>query len=635
MLVGMDRVEPYLSLVVTARNDDHGGDLLRRMQAFTDGWLEQSNRFRLESELIIVEWNPVEDRPPLADALRWPAGNEYCTVRILTVPREAHARYLHADALGLYQMIAKNVGIRRAKGRFVLATNIDILFSSELMERLARRDLDPRRMYRIDRSDVSGDLPPNQGIEPRLEWCRCHLLRINTRNGTFPVSPVGRPVPAAFDIVKPEAGFVLETDWYGPESWDGHAYRWIGERATLTLEPPPGADRSRISLGVEPGPGAKYGPCILTAVSSEGRTLCEHRVSRRQTVEIPLPESLGQTGVIRLLVSGASLPVENDPRLANILVRSIEWGAIPTATVITRGPRLTWWLGHAYRRWRGISTRVETRQERFERDRQQGVEYGQGWGNWERLGGDLARFAEGSGQVELSPGEGWRELELDVESGPGALDNPVRLSIRDDGGAELASGLLRGRKRMIWRPGQGSGPKRRIAIHAECEGTAGQRLLLLHQLTWRQGKPREAGSSVLAQEELPGRFYHLHTNGCGDFTLLSRDAWMDLRGYPEFDAYSMNIDSALCIAAHHGGYREEMFEDPLRIYHIEHAPGSGWTPEGEAELYRRMAKKRVPWLEYPFVVSWERDMNRWRRPILFNLGDWGLAGEEFSERIIR
>ena len=27
-------MEPYLSLVVTARNDDHGGNLLGRMQAF-------------------------------------------------------------------------------------------------------------------------------------------------------------------------------------------------------------------------------------------------------------------------------------------------------------------------------------------------------------------------------------------------------------------------------------------------------------------------------------------------------------------------------------------------------------------------------------------------------------------------
>ena len=48
-----------------------------------------------------------------------------------------------------------------------------------------------------------------------------------------------------------------------------------------------------------------------------------------------------------------------------------------------------------------------------------------------------------------------------------------------------------------------------------------------------------------------------------------------------------------------------------------------------------IAWKRVPWLEYPFVVAWERAMNHWQRPIIFNLGDWGLAGEELSERVIR
>ena len=53
-------------------------------------------------------------------------------VRFIEVPPEMHARYDHGKALPLYQMIAKNVGIRRARGRFVLATNIDILISSEL-----------------------------------------------------------------------------------------------------------------------------------------------------------------------------------------------------------------------------------------------------------------------------------------------------------------------------------------------------------------------------------------------------------------------------------------------------------------------------------------------------------------------
>src|SRR6266508_1631698 len=101
-------MEPYLSLVVTARNDDHGGNLLGRMQAFVSGWIEQARRHQIPSELIVVEWNPPD------------------------------GRYDHAKALPLYQMIAKNVGIRRARGRFILATNIDILISSELAVFIAR-----------------------------------------------------------------------------------------------------------------------------------------------------------------------------------------------------------------------------------------------------------------------------------------------------------------------------------------------------------------------------------------------------------------------------------------------------------------------------------------------------------------
>ena len=53
----------------------------------------------------------------------------------------------------------------------------------------------------------------------------------------------------------------------------------------------------------------------------------------------------------------------------------------------------------------------------------------------------------------------------------------------------------------------------------------------------------------------------------------------------------MNIDSLFCWTAHHGGAREEMLEDPMRIYHIEHGTGSGWTPEGEQKLFERITAK--------------------------------------------
>ena len=111
-------MEPYLSLVVTARNDDHGGNLLGRMQAFVSGWIEQARRYNIPSELIIVEWNPPAGRPGLIDALQWPDDLGPTVVRFVEVPPEVHGVYDHAKALPLYQMIAKNVGIRRARGRF-------------------------------------------------------------------------------------------------------------------------------------------------------------------------------------------------------------------------------------------------------------------------------------------------------------------------------------------------------------------------------------------------------------------------------------------------------------------------------------------------------------------------------------
>jgi hypothetical protein len=175
---------PYLSVVTSTRNDDHGGDPLYRTQLFVDGLLAQCDRHRVPAELVIVEWNPPADRPRMADVITWPA-SEWCDVRIIAVPHEVHARHEHADRLPLFQMIAKNVGIRRARGEFVLATNIDILFSDELMAWIARRRLRHGRMYRVDRWDVPAEIEPAWDMDRQLEFCRRAAIRVNRREGTL------------------------------------------------------------------------------------------------------------------------------------------------------------------------------------------------------------------------------------------------------------------------------------------------------------------------------------------------------------------------------------------------------------------------------------------------------------------
>ena len=175
---------PYLSFVVTSRNDNHGGRLLFRMQTFVDCLADQCNRYRLPAELVLVEWNPPPNQPQLAEALRWPKPGS-CSVRIIEVSAEIHQRFEHSEKLGLYQMRAKNAGIRRAQAPFVLATNVDILFSDELMGFLASKCLREDRMYRIDRCDVPADVPEGVPVTQLLEFCRRNVTRIHTRWGSI------------------------------------------------------------------------------------------------------------------------------------------------------------------------------------------------------------------------------------------------------------------------------------------------------------------------------------------------------------------------------------------------------------------------------------------------------------------
>ena len=71
----------------------------------------------------------------------------------------------------------------------------------------------------------------------------------------------------------------------------------------------------------------------------------------------------------------------------------------------------------------------------------------------------------------------------------------------------------------------------------------------------------------------------------------------------------------------------------MRIYHIEHATGSGWTPEGQRALFGRLQSNGIPWLEHKDVVRWAGDMLRFGVPFIFNREDWGLAGENLKETL--
>jgi hypothetical protein len=141
---------PYLSIVIVGRNDNHGVNFVDRLNTFIRG-LDFQVTDRNLLELVIVEWNPLEDKSRLFEVIAKPTN---CVTRIVTVPREIHDLGGHRGSFAEYH--AKNVGIRRARGQYVLVTNPDVIFSRALIDWFHQRQLREDVFYRCDRYDFEG-----------------------------------------------------------------------------------------------------------------------------------------------------------------------------------------------------------------------------------------------------------------------------------------------------------------------------------------------------------------------------------------------------------------------------------------------------------------------------------------------
>jgi len=181
---------PYVSFVTWGRNDGYTPDYLRRVDRATNCLAGQLDRAGVDAEIIIVEWNPVPGRPLLLETLRLPRTLKHVTIRGFIVGQEYHLRHPGSQERGIHVAEASNVGIRRARGRFISAKASDTFFSSDVITRLAKGGLDTDTMYRVDRHDFRVDDPsiwdldddellakiaslpsaPQEGIEQTAHW---------------------------------------------------------------------------------------------------------------------------------------------------------------------------------------------------------------------------------------------------------------------------------------------------------------------------------------------------------------------------------------------------------------------------------------------------------------------------------
>ncbi len=348
-----------MSLVAASRNDNHGGDPLQRTKIFIDCFARQCEKYKIPAEIILVDWNPVPDRPGLSAELEMPSDVSYCSGRVISVPSVLHRRIKYGDRFPFFQMIAKNVGICRARGQFVIATNIDIIFSDELMHFIGQKQLDPKRQYRVDRFDIESGLSENTPLDETIAYAWEHPVRQNRRFG-----------PSR-----------LVKQLYGKES-----------------------------------------------------------IKRKCDVD---PDTFGK-------IQGIQLEKQN--------------------------------------------------------------------GTW--------------------------------------------------------------------------------LIHSD------------------RNSPME----------------NIHTNACGDYTLMSSEAWRRIRGYPEFEAYSFNIDSMGILAAHYDGVEEVFLPPPCVCFHIEHSKGSGWSPEGANVLFNRLKKMRIISPEWSVLIPLVNEMREGQKALEFNSELWGFQDLQLPER---
>ena len=150
---------PYLTLILTGRNDDFGGDFNARFFRTLRFNHERLTEAGVPHDVIFVEWRPVEGRPYLARLLR----DEFSQLRLKSFVVDSgyhHALSLNPE-LQFQEFIAKNVGIRRALGQFVLTTNTDVYLGRGVIDCLTGRKLERGVLYRAARCDLKSHIDVN------------------------------------------------------------------------------------------------------------------------------------------------------------------------------------------------------------------------------------------------------------------------------------------------------------------------------------------------------------------------------------------------------------------------------------------------------------------------------------------
>jgi hypothetical protein len=143
------------------------------------------------------------------------------------------------------------------------------------------------------------------------------------------VNPAGRrtdPASAADAEALPEvvplsAGFRLgRGGWYVLEEAAGAVFRWVRNDAEILVTD---ADARTLELELEPGPGMRFGPFVLSVRDERGEELLSTQISSRRRLDIALPEGARVPYALTLHAEGGGVTVAGFTRVLNFRVFQI------------------------------------------------------------------------------------------------------------------------------------------------------------------------------------------------------------------------------------------------------------------------------------------------------------------------
>jgi GT2 family glycosyltransferase len=248
------------------------------MQAFVTATLEQCRRHRILSELIIV------DRIGVSKTLHPTKEPGPCSVRIIEIPAKIK---LDEDSL-------KSVGIRRARGRYVLTANAGAALPDELMK-------------------LIGEQGARFGS---VEWD---------------------------DIAAKDGSVALGKGWFWKEMDGKKPFRWFNNDAEISIQPYSDATRV-LAIDIEPGPGVNMGPTTLDVLDDAESKILTVRLTNRRVVNIPVPHPNGVPVRFRLRVSDTGHKRSSDPRPLNARVLRCGLYESPMAPRAWSVPQRIWWM---------------------------------------------------------------------------------------------------------------------------------------------------------------------------------------------------------------------------------------------------------------------------------------------------